>query len=692
MKILLKLFGAASFVSLIAATPTMATTAEDSLGAARVAAPAQVVCGANNRIWTDGEILGSYHADSRVKLATKIIENRIYMTMGGVVEDNTALLLHMTGSILTGDVDALMKACVNGVDPSTFTNGYLKPATPQGTPCNGKIIPKDFLIATYIGDDRVNWFNYSRIIDGRLRMNWNKQGDPISLDQLGTGFFTSIIRGDNGSDFNPALGFKLNAEEIQSCFWNQVPKPSTMQCSENPVVQGTSNVTKTSLNFSYSGNTGSNFTWRIRSNNNVVRSGTATPNNGNGNIGFDQLGTGNYTLEIEAITCKSLTSFTSFSITDAVLPCGSGPSITDVKNINTTSLTVDFSGSISIPNISWVIKSGAEVKASGKTAGLSIPNTANISYGYLPNGSYTLEIQGGDCTSGVSSRNFQINVADNRPNCQAGPVLYTIYSPSETGLRFDFYGEEVYGIDWRIRSGRKGAGGAVVRQGSIAPQSSQLTLSYSPIQTGVYTLEIEGGSCKSVGTLQAREFGVNTSLPIYISDFEAKTIKKGIELSWNVVSEKGGEGFEILRLDDKLKTTEIVGKLPLTEQRVGLYKFLDESPVSGTNYYQLKQIDSDGSFTKSKVISAKFENIYEALIAPNPARDYIDVQFDSRISGPSVVEIYNIAGIKIAVSQMNVKEGKNTHRINVGKMADGYYVVKVLNEDKGVNLRFIKNN
>ena len=681
MKILLSLLFTGSFLNLMAATP------EDTLKNARVAAPAQVVCGANNRIWTDGEVLGTYHADDRVNITTKIIENRIYIQRGGFIEDNAALLIHIKNSVLTGDVDALQKACVNGVDPSTYSNGYLKPAT-DGIMCNGKFIKKDVLVATYYADGtRARWFNYSRLIDGRMRINWNLEGTPIDPGQLGTGFFTSILRGDNGSEFN--LGFRLSEEEVRSCFWNQVPKPSTAMCGENPVVQGTSNITKTSLNYTYSGNTGSNFTWRIRSGNNVVRTGTTTPSNGNGRIDYNELGAGSYTLEIEAITCKSLTSFTSFRVSDVVAPCASGPTITNIRNINTTGLTVDFNGT-NIPNISWEIKQGGALKASGKTNNSS--NSANLAYTFLPNGDYSLEIKGGDCTSGVSSQNFKIDVADTRPNCPAGPTLYTIYNPSETSLRFDFHGQDIYSIVWRVRSGRKGAGGSVAREGNVTPQSSSPTITYNSLNTGVYTLEIEGGNCKSVGEMQAREFGVNVALPIYISNFAAKPAKTGIELSWNVVSEKNGEGFEILRLDNKLKTTEVIGKVALTEQRTGTYKFLDESPVTGTNYYQLKQIDTDGSFIKSSVISAKFNQIYEAAIAPNPAVDYINVQFDSRISGTSTIEIYNIAGIKLATLPMNVKEGKNTHRINVGKLADGYYVVKVLNDDKGVNLRFVKNN
>lgn len=78
------------------------------------------------------------------------------------------------------------------------------------------------------------------------------------------------------------------------------------------------------------------------------------------------------------------------------------------------------------------------------------------------------------------------------PACTVGPDLLTISNITQTGLNFQFHGEGVTHIKWRIKSG-----GSVVREGNAYPSSSVVSISYDLLQPGNYTLEIEGGNCSS---------------------------------------------------------------------------------------------------------------------------------------------------------------------------------------------------
>jgi len=310
-------------------------------------------------------------------------------------------------------------------------------------------------------------------------------------------------------------------------------------------------------------------------------------------------------------------------------------------------------------------------------------NSVAITFPAQTLGNYTLEIEGGDCVSGVSSRAFDITTTDNRQPCAFGPDLKAIYDQNETGLVFNFHGNNVASIDWKIMKGP-----TMMRSATVTLTSDRPRITYAKLDQGTYTLQIEGASCKS--TPQMMTFSVGDALPIYISRFDGAVVAKGVELSWNVTEEKDGKGFEVIRYDSEMKSTAIIAKIPLSDKRTGEYKFLDEAPLFGNNYYQLKMIDEDGTFKSSRIITVRNEVISEVLVAPNPVKEIVEVTFVSKTAGTGKVEAYNISGVKMFTKQPVITEGKNKIALDVTGLNDGHYFLKVNYGDQEMNLRFFK--
>ena len=496
--------------------------------------------------------------------------------------------------------------------------------------------------------------------------------------------------GSYQSFMNPDLGFSFSSLELKSCFWDSEPKYPEQDpnnaCQGGPTLQGIDNVTQTGLQFSFNGTAIPNVKWRIKQNNNEVRNGVTVQLNGSTtvNLTFSSLDPGSYILEVEGGDCTSTTSLLPFVVNPPVVVkpnCAGGPSITDITDITPRTMTVNFAGT-NLRVFSWKIKSGTDVMAYGNTGTLT-SNSASLVHNYLSNSTYTLEIQPEDCIASAVTRDYIVSAIDNRATCYRGPDLKEILGSSETGVSFRFDGEGIYGIDWKIMQGSN-----IIRQNMVAPQNNSPVIAFPTLPDGQYRLQIEGGNCKS--GITNLSFAVNQPLPIQIAGFKGSVIEQGVELTWSVVSEKNGKGFEILRYDDKVKTSEVIGNISLTDQRTGTYRFIDESPLLGVNYYQLRQIDLDGTSIKSNIISVNPGLITGTILAPNPATEYVNVQFSSRISGSSDVEIYNISGIKVSASKININEGKNNHQINIGKLNEGSYFIKVSSAGQVSNLRFIK--
>jgi hypothetical protein len=97
---------------------------------------------------------------------------------------------------------------------------------------------------------------------------------------------------------------------------------------------------------------------------------------------------------------------------------------------------------------------------------------------------------------------------------------------------------------------------------------------------------------------------VNSSLPITLLSFIGKSASQAVELNWETAQEVNNQYFEVLRSVDGnnfISITKVNGAINSTENK--RYSFMDYDAQSDTNYYQLKQVDTDGKFTISNTIA-----------------------------------------------------------------------------------------
>lgn len=660
--------------------------------AAKTAAPMATRVSCGGRIWAQGQLLGHTQDDQPVYV--RLQDDRIYLNWNGKIADNIWILNHLKeGTFQDNPTDgATISGCVNPVDPSTAPSNLLG-RTPSGEiTCAGIVMTNGDLLGTYVGSDGET-YQYTKYVDGMLRVMIKQGPNDDRTTNYNMSLLNFTIQGANGSYMSTKWKNVLTTQMVDGCYWPIVPKTATplpdANCASGPTATNVTNITQTALTFTFTGSGVSSVKWRIKSNGSEVRSGTTGDLGGstNVNVTYASLAPGGYTLEIEGNNCTSAVSSRSFTINEPVVvvpDCQNGPSVTTIRNITPSSATIDFGGT-NLHVFSWRILQNSSAVASGKTGTLS-GNTTDLTFNYLQNGTYTFELKAEDCkAASVATKGFSVSATDTRTTCTKGPTLLSIVSSGETNLSFLFDGANVFGIDWKIKQN-----GTVLRQNRVAPTSNTPVINYSTLATGVYTLEIQGGTCKS--TVSATNFGVNVPLPIYVSNFEGKAVEKGVELTWQVVAEQDGKEFEILRRDSQMGNEEVLGKVSLTDQRVGTYHFLDEKPLAGINYYQLKQIDIDGTYTKSKIVAVNPNVLVGTVIAPNPAQDYVDVQFSSRTAGASEVTIYNLSGVAVSESPIRINEGKNSHRINVKKLGAGHYFMKINHNGEATRLRFLKAN
>jgi hypothetical protein len=137
-----------------------------------------------------------------------------------------------------------------------------------------------------------------------------------------------------------------------------------------------------------------------------------------------------------------------------------------------------------------------------------------------------------------------------------------------------------------------------------------------------------------------------TVLPIELASFEATKFPKAISVKWTTLSERDNARFELERATDG-KTwkliTSVASQSSNSNRRLD-YTYTDHSPEIGKNYYRLRQIDLNGNFSISKVVSVDFSGRSSLRAWPNPLQgDLLNLDLDVA-SDVGMVQIFDLQG------------------------------------------------
>ncbi|MBO9659109.1 MAG: hypothetical protein J7527_09825, partial [Chitinophagaceae bacterium] len=120
--------------------------------------------------------------------------------------------------------------------------------------------------------------------------------------------------------------------------------------------------------------------------------------------------------------------------------------------------------------------------------------------------------------------------------------------------------------------------------------------------------------------------GSGIALPVHLLAFDAALQNDRTLLKWRTSDEVNSSHFEIQHSIDGRQFSE-AGRLS-THNTVGIfdYQFMHNTPQAGTNYYRLKMVDIDGSFTYSPVREVVMNASRMLQVYPNPAKHIITVR------------------------------------------------------------------
>lgn len=196
---------------------------------------------------------------------------------------------------------------------------------------------------------------------------------------------------------------------------------------------------------------------------------------------------------------------------------------------------------------------------------------------------------------------------------------------------------------------------------------TSLSSSASDMNYYAYRDLVSGGTCQQVFRLTFE----SCLLPVELISFDGWKEDNIHVLAWSTAWEVNNDHFIIERSSDgvhfaAIGTLQGKGK----SSTVNSYRFEDEKPLNGANYYRLKQVDHDGSSTHSNIVSINNEKA-DINIYPNPN----DGTFTISLLAPD--KTYTLEIIDVDGRLVYTKGGEVVpSEVEIANLAKGIYIVR----------------
>ncbi len=135
------------------------------------------------------------------------------------------------------------------------------------------------------------------------------------------------------------------------------------------------------------------------------------------------------------------------------------------------------------------------------------------------------------------------------------------------------------------------------------------------------------GGVTGVSIALTRINNVGNALPVSLFSFTASKQSRQVTLNWKTSSEENSWYFDIER-SENAKDFVFIGTVDAAgnSAREKKYSFMDIQPLPATNFYRLRIVNIDGSFSYSRIVAVKYDAEQGLTVFPNPVKDVLQVQ------------------------------------------------------------------
>lgn len=172
----------------------------------------------------------------------------------------------------------------------------------------------------------------------------------------------------------------------------------------------------------------------------------------------------------------------------------------------------------------------------------------------------------------------------------------------------------------------------------------------------------------------------NQNLPVLFTSITANPFNNQMKISWTVSNEQNVD-FYLVESSKDCRNFEPAGKVAFHSGTIAdnRYTFTDIS-VSDLERicYRIKQMDNDGNYTYSAVISVNRKQRMCLSVSPNPAKERINISLASTKEQKAVIELVDMNGKLIHTESFQLHKGDNIRTLQgLRAFGHGSVVIKI---------------
>lgn len=161
-------------------------------------------------------------------------------------------------------------------------------------------------------------------------------------------------------------------------------------------------------------------------------------------------------------------------------------------------------------------------------------------------------------------------------------------------------------------------------------------------------------------------------LPIMLQQFTATLQNETALLQWQVTNEMNVQMYQAEHSIDNRTFITIGEKAASNSNSYNLVHF---TPADGNNYYRIKTVSTGGTVSYSPSRKIYLARNRSVMVSPNPAHDFVQVSMKTLANKP--VSISLLAADGKLLTKKTLAAAHETETIDVGRLARGYYFVKI---------------
>ncbi|MEM1328232.1 MAG: T9SS type A sorting domain-containing protein [Bacteroidota bacterium] len=180
--------------------------------------------------------------------------------------------------------------------------------------------------------------------------------------------------------------------------------------------------------------------------------------------------------------------------------------------------------------------------------------------------------------------------------------------------------------------------------------------------------------------IPGNQFTSDQVLPVDLLSFSAKAQLNEVQLQWVTASEINNSHFELQRSSNGKEWTALDKVLGAgnSVQKID-YSFVDASPLKSVNYYRLKQVDFDGAYEYSSIVSVTIDG-KNATVYPTLASSEIIVT-----QAVGVATLYDMSGKLVRQFQIN----DEVQTLDIQDLINGKYLLELNKADGTIETTWI---